>query len=302
MEGLCDFPMRAMLTQVGGFDWCVTEFLRITDRLLPRRSIIERCPEALSQWCTPSGTPVHLQLLGSDPVALAENAALAASLGAPAIDLNFGCPARTVNRHRGGAVLLDEPERIFRILQEVRAAVPTHVPVSAKMRLGVENTDRMLDNARAVEDAGASWLTVHARTKAQGYRPPAHWPLLAEIRSAIRLPIIANGDIWSEEDAQRCRQQSGCEDLMLGRGAVIRPDLARRLKTTSPPLTWRQMLLLQQSFLQSMLPFGNGRVARYKQWLGLLTQSYEEATELFAVVRTVKEVELIEGILTDRLA
>ncbi|HEX4872415.1 MAG TPA: tRNA-dihydrouridine synthase family protein, partial [Nevskiaceae bacterium] len=217
MEGLVDPLLRELLTEVGGLDWCVTEFVRVTTRLLPAAVFHRYAPEAHQGWRTASGVPVHLQLLGSDPACLADNAALAAALGAPVIDLNFGCPAKTVNRSRGGAILLREPELLERIVRAVRAAVPAAVPVTAKMRLGYEHTDLALDCARALESGGAAQLVVHARTKVQGYQPPAHWEWIARIREAVAVTVYANGEIWSVADWQRCRAVSGAADFMLGR-------------------------------------------------------------------------------------
>ena len=161
MEGLADFWVRQALTDVGDYDWCVSEFVRVSGLLLPPRVFYRWCPELKLGARTRAGTPVHLPLLGSEPDCMAENAVRAVALGAPAIDLNFGCPAKTVNRHRGGAVLLDEPEVVHAVTAAVREAVPANVPVSVKMRLGNEDDARALDNARAVVEAGAAWLTVH---------------------------------------------------------------------------------------------------------------------------------------------
>ena len=223
MEGLLDHGLRDILTRVGGVDRCVSEFIRITDQLLPSRSFVRVVPELKHGSRTPAGVPVRPQLLGSDPVCLAENAARLAELAPAGIDLNFGCPAKTVNRHRGGAVLLDEPELIHAIVAAVRRAVPAPIAVSAKMRLGNADDARLLDCAHAIASAGASELAVHARTKAHGYRPPAYWESIAAVREAVRLPVIANGEIWSADDAARCRQVTGCSTLMLGRGMVRRP-------------------------------------------------------------------------------
>lgn len=301
MEGLTDAAMRALLTRVGGYDWCVTEFLRVTDRLLPPRTFLATCPELTTGGCTAAGTPVHLQLLGSEPALLAENAARAAELGAPAIDLNFGCPAKTVNRHRGGAVLLEEPELVHAIVAAVRRAVPATTPVSAKMRLGVTDRARLQDNALGIEAAGASWLTVHARTKADGYRPPAYWDALAALRTSLRLPLIANGEIWSPADAERCRAESGCADLMLGRGAVSRPDLAGRIRGSGPALDWPALLRLQLAFLDSMAEgwTAAGVVGRYKQWLAMLTQGYPEAMALFAQVKRLRHPDEVRRLLAE---
>ena len=140
MEGLADFVLRDVLTRVGGYDGAVTEFVRVSGSLLPPRTFHRICPELGNASCTPAGTPVAVQLLGSDPGCMAENAAQLAGLAPAGIDLNFGCPAPTVNRHGGGAMLLDEPERLFRIAEAVRRVVPLHIPFTAKMRLGVNDT------------------------------------------------------------------------------------------------------------------------------------------------------------------
>lgn len=299
MEGLTDPPMRDVLTQIAPYDWCVTEFIRVTHTVLPRKTFYGTCPELHNGGRTASGTPVHVQLLGSDAEMLAVNAARAAELGAPAIDLNFGCPAKSVNRHCGGAILLEQPEQVYRIVSAVRASVPASIPVSAKMRLGYHDRSRMLDNAQAIASAGASWLTVHARTKAEGYRPPAHWQAIAQIRAAVALPVIANGEIWSPADAEQCRAQSGCEDLMLGRGAITHPDLALRLRDGSRPvMPWPELLQIQRAFIAQYAFSDIAAMARYKQWLGMLSLAHPEAAELFARVKKLRELEAIKACLS----
>jgi tRNA-dihydrouridine synthase C len=231
MEGLLDFTLRDVLTRAGGIHRCVSEFIRITDTLLPPRSFIRTMPELLTGGCTMSGVPVRGQLLGSDPTLLAENAARLAELGSHGVDLNFGCPAKVVNRHGGGSALLDDPEQVHRIVAAVRRAVPAHVPVSAKMRLGFNDDRQAEDNALAIEAAGASEIVVHARTKVDGYRPPAYWERIADLRGVVKLPLVANGEIWTVEDALRAQAASGCTSLMLGRGMVADPGLALAIRT-----------------------------------------------------------------------
>lgn len=300
MEGLTDPLMRDLLTSVGHYDWCVTEFIRITDSLLPAHVFYQFCPELNNGGKTRSGTPVHVQFLGNDANRLAQNAARAAALGAPAIDLNFGCPAKTVNRHRGGAVLLDEPDVIYALVKAVRDAVPAHIPVSAKMRLGYLDENHTLDNARAIESAGASWLTVHARTKSDGYKPPAYWEKLPAVQQAIQIPVIANGEIWTLEQAERCLAVSGCADLMLGRGAVTRPDLVNciRANSTSQQLAWSELLSLQLTFLNAASKTEQGLVGRYKQWLGMLTQGYSEAEQLWQQVKKIRDIDMLRKALS----
>lgn len=293
MEGLTDPIMREVLTHVGDFDWCVTEFIRVTDSVLPEHIYDTYCPELKMGGKTAAGTPVHVQFLGNNPEMLAANAVRAAELGAPAIDLNFGCPAKTVNRHRGGSVLLDEPEVVHLLVKAVRDAVPQHIPVSAKMRLGYMDRHFMLDNAHAIEDAGASWVTVHARTKADGYTPPAFWDQLAPIREALNINVIANGEIWNNQDAKQCLLESGCQDLMLGRGAVTTPDLTLCIRQNHDQalLEWQDLLSLQIRFLNGKFKKEMNMVGRYKQWLGMMSKHYPEAKMLWDQVKRIKEVQ-----------
>lgn len=324
MEGLMDATLRDLITRVGGVERCVSEFIRITDTLLPARVFHRLVPELRQGGRTPAGVPVRVQLLGSDAACLADNAALLATLGPEGVDLNFGCPARTVNRHRGGAALLDEPELIGRIVEAVRRAVPAPLPVSAKMRLGLRDDARARDCAQAIEAAGACELVVHARLQVHGYRPPAYWDRLAALREAVRLPLVANGEIWTVADARRCRAESGCDRLMLGRGAVADPGLAQAIladdaRAQAGPgdapdpaevaavgavgLPWSQVLGLLADFwartTHSLEP--RHRAGRLKQWLQLLRLRHPEAAQAYAELRTENDSRAIALRLFGRL-
>ncbi|MBV1776646.1 tRNA-dihydrouridine synthase [Burkholderiaceae bacterium DAT-1] len=298
MEGLVDAPLRHVLTSMGGIDWCVTEFVRVTSSLLPAKVFHRYAPEAHTDWKTASGVPLRLQLLGSDPQCLAENAARAAELGAPVIDLNFGCPAKGVNQHRGGAVLLKEPDLLYEIVRSVRAAVPAHIPVTSKMRLGYEDTSLALDCARALDTGGSAEIVVHARTKVDGYKPPAHWYWIAHIREVVKSAhVIANGEIWTVEDFQACQKESGCEDVMLGRGLVASPDLALRAKLAAQghlqgAMPWPALLPWLVVFHDEALKLQSveGATGRVKQWLGYMRQQYAEAGALFREIRAIREL------------
>jgi tRNA-dihydrouridine synthase C len=296
MEGLLDFTLRDMLTRVGGIDRCVSEFIRVSGTLLPDRAFIRVLPELKHGGCTPAGVPVRAQLMGSDPVCLAENAAKLAALGPAGIDLNFGCPAKVVNRHRGGAALLDEPELILTLVAAVRRAVPAAMPVSAKMRLGFNCDSRAVDCALAMQAGGAEEIVVHARTKAHGYRPPAYWERIADIRRAVGIRVIANGEIWTVADALRCREISGCDDLMIGRGIVSDPGLA--LAIVSPqraPLAWAALQPLLVLFWQLIRAHiePRARAGRLKQWLNYLRRRYPEAEAAYQAVRTINDPEQV---------
>ncbi|MDZ7937577.1 MAG: tRNA-dihydrouridine synthase [Rhodoferax sp.] len=300
MEGLLDFVLRDILTRVGGVEKCVSEFIRVTNTLLPEKALLRTVPELAHDARTLAGVPVWPQLLGSDTVCLADNAARLAEMGAPGIDLNFGCPAKVVNRHGGGATLLQEPEVLHAILVAVRAAVPAHIPVTAKMRLGFNDDSLALDCARALEAGGAAEIVVHARTKAQGYRPPAYWSRVADVREAVRVPVVVNGEIWNVEDAQAAVAQSGCNALMLGRGIVARPALARSILQTMGSVegnialpgndwSWDEMGPLMHAFWQvaSTRLEQKQQAGRVKQWLNLLRRHYPQAQTAFDEMRTL---------------
>lgn len=274
MEGVTDAPMRAVLGATGAFTFAVSEFLRVSGAVLPRSVIVRDVPELLAGGRTPTGLPVAVQLLGGHPGRLAESAVAAVACGAAAIDLNFGCPANTVNRHDGGATLLKYPERIRDIVAAVRAAVPGHLPVSAKMRLGWERVDDIFRNADMAAEGGASWLTVHARTRVQGYAPPVNWPLVGRVRERLGIPVVANGDIHTLADFRRCRAETGCIHYMLGRGAVADPLLAGRVAADlglpggrtgeAEAIDWPVWL---RRLLDHTPAAGPGAVRRLKQWL-----------------------------------
>ncbi|MGB9088658.1 MAG: tRNA-dihydrouridine synthase [Pseudomonas farsensis] len=304
MEGLVDNILRDVLTRVGGIDWCVTEFIRVCDRLLPESSFDKLAPELRHGARTAAGVPMRVQLLGSDPVCLAENAALACELGAPVIDLNFGCPAKTVNKSRGGAVLLKEPELLHAIVREVRRQVPAHIPVTAKMRLGFDSPDGALDCGIALAEGGAEHLVVHARTKVEGYKPPAHWEWVARVQDVVKVPVFANGEIWTVDDWRRCREVSGAEHIMLGRGLVSRPDLAMQIAAARDgrdytPMSWGEMLPLLREFWRQAQAKLSPRYApgRMKQWVAMLTRGYPEAVPLFAELRREDDCQRISALL-----
>ncbi|MBD1550385.1 tRNA dihydrouridine synthase [Pseudomonas typographi] len=304
MEGLVDDILREVLTEVGGIDWCVTEFIRVSDRALQPPAFLKLAPELARGSRTRAGVPLRVQLLGSDPSLLGESAAAACELGAPVIDLNFGCPAKTVNRSRGGAVLLNEPELLHAIVSSVRRHTPAHVPVTAKMRLGYASPHGALDCARALESGGAKQIVVHARTKLDGYKPPAHWEWVARVQGAVKVPVYANGDIWSVADWQRCRQVCGAHDVMLGRGLVSRPDLARQIAAAEQgvalaPMAWEQALPLLQRFWRLATDKLSPRYApgRLKQWVAMLTRSYPEASTLFEQLRRETDCQRIARLI-----
>lgn len=310
MEGVVDAVVRDLWTRVGGYDYCFTEFIRVTNQLIPDHVFFRECPELEIAFThkkksqTPSGTPVIVQLLGGDADWVVPNAIRAVELGSPGIDLNFGCPAPTVNRHDGGASLLQCPERLFTMISKVRAAIPTELPVSAKMRLGFMDPTLCLDNARAVASAGASHLTVHCRTKKQMYQPPVDWTWMPRIREVVDIPLVVNGDIWSAQDANQCRQISGCTDMMIGRGALGDPWLALKIKGQDQAQPeWPRLLRLLQTFQTECDRIGRTdrpgafTSARVKQMLRYFARDQVDAKAAFERIKVLKDAHEIRKAL-----
>ena len=298
MEGLADVYLRELIANTGSYDLVVSEFVRIVDVLLPKKVFIKQVPELASGATTSNSTPIRVQLLGSNPSALADNAATAIELGSHGVDLNFGCPSKTVNASKGGAVLLKEPETIYSVVNAVRNRIGSEQTLSAKMRLGYEDLSTMWESAHAIADAGATEIVVHARTKSQGYKPPAYWHLVAEFEEKLGIPVIINGEIWSPENAQQALMQARCKSIMIGRGAVRDPFLAKHIKAHSTHLSrWIDIAPLVDQFwneiTSSMSPkYCSGRL---KQWLKFLKEVHPEAELLFQAIR--KETD-VRGITT----
>lgn len=290
MEGVLDSLVRELLTEVNDYDLCITEFLRVVDSRLPVKAFYRLCPELRHGSRTPSGTRVRVQLLGQYPQWLAENAARAVELGSWGVDLNCGCPSKLVNGSGGGATLLKDPELIYQAAKAMRDAVPLSLPVTVKVRLGWDSGERQFEIADAVAQAGASELVVHGRTKEDGYRAERiNWAAIGEIRQRLNIPVIANGEIWDWQSAQDCMAVTGCDAVMIGRGALNVPNLSRVIKYREARMPWAEVVQLLQKYvrLEKQGDTGLYHVARIKQWLGYLRKEYDGASELFSQIRAL---------------
>ncbi|NBI13114.1 tRNA dihydrouridine(16) synthase DusC [[Haemophilus] felis] len=289
MQGVLDPFLRHLLTKVNQYDLCVSEFVRVVDQLLPHKVFYRLCPELMNQGVTQSGTPVRVQLLGQHPDWLAENAQRAIELGSQGIDLNCGCPSKTVNGSCGGASLLKQPELIYQATRALREAVaPAHI-VSVKVRLGWDDVNQAFEIADAVQQGGASEIAVHGRTKMDGYRAERiNWQKIGEIKQKLKIPVIANGEIWNQATAQRCLEMTNADGLMVARGALNIPNLSMVLKHHQEKMPWHEIMSILREYAHTENQFDTGfyHVARIKQWLGYLKNEYEQANCLFELIKT----------------
>ncbi len=278
MEGVTDARMRAWLTRTGFYDYCVTEFIRVSETALSekhfKRTVPELSPQEKNQSMsyTSCGVPVLIQLLGGDPQKLAQTALHAYQAGAIGIDLNFGCPAPTVNRNDGGATLLKYPHRIEAIVRAVRDILPAHVTVSAKLRLGFDDPAAIDENSKRAEQGGAQWITIHGRTKTQGYTRPAYWKPIGKVSQSLSIPVIANGEIWTVDDLKQCQEETQCIHFMIGRGALSNPIAAAQMRTHlgQSPVTVENPIHVPEDLnpkeWANFFEHYGGEAARLKQW------------------------------------
>lgn len=223
MEGLGDVVFRKAMATIGGFDQACTEFLRV-----PLNAHVP----SLAKKYDPTDThpiPQAAQLMGSDPVLMAEMARVIEERGAPRIDLNCGCPSNTVTGRGAGSSLLKDPSHLHKVAKAMVDAVT--IPVTAKLRSGFEDTSLFKENILAAQESGIKFLTLHPRTKMDGYGPPAKWEYIAEAKTLLKIPLVGNGDILTVDDALRMLKQTGCDALMIGRGSVANPFIFHEIKS-----------------------------------------------------------------------
>lgn len=289
MQGVLDPFVRNLLTSVNEYDLCISEFVRVVDQKLPKKAFYRLAPELYQGGLTDSGTPVRVQILGQHPEWLAENAALAIELGSHGVDLNCGCPSKTVNGSNGGASLLKDPDLIYRATKAMREAVPNEQIVSVKVRLGWDSAEQCFEIADAVQQGGANEIIVHGRTKSDGYRAERiNWQAIGEIQKRLTIPVTANGEIWDFESAKNCQKTTACHTLMIGRGALNTPNLSKVVKYNEPKMAWSEVLQLLFKYVQMENQFDTGfyHIARIKQWLRYLYKEYPQAVELFEILKT----------------
>lgn len=222
MTGITDLPFRVLASRLGAA-YVATEMVAAAELARARPDVVRRAAVG-------GGLPLTvIQLVGGDPAAMAEGARMAEAAGADIIDLNFGCPAKEVTGAACGSALMRTPDQAVRIMEAVVQAVSR--PVSVKMRLGWdENSHNAPDLARRAEGLGVAAVTVHGRTRKQFYTGVADWDAVAEVKRAVAIPVIVNGDIITAEQAREALSRSGADALMLGRGVYGRPWLAAHLE------------------------------------------------------------------------
>jgi tRNA-dihydrouridine synthase B len=253
MAGVTDAPFRKLAREFGAGLACT--------EMISSEALVRRHRESFRLmdlgW---DERPVSVQLMGGDPGVMAEAARMAEAAGANIVDINMGCPVPKVVKTSGGSSLLRDPDRASRVAEAVVGAVS--VPVTVKIRLGWDFATRnYLEVATRLEAAGIQGLAVHGRTRSQRYDPSADWMAIAEVKSAVKIPVAGSGDLRTADDAVRRRRESGVDAVMLGRGILgnlwlVRQTVARLTTGESiPPLSWIEQIALVRRHCDLVLEY-----------------------------------------------
>lgn len=299
MEGVGDTCFRKAMASVGGFDEAVRDFIRVP--MKPHVPSLARVYHADEL----APIPLAAQIMGSDPEHMAAMAQELVKRGAPRIDVNCGCPSNTVTGKGAGSSLLKDPNTLHEVAKAVAKSVC--VPVTVKMRSGYEDISLFKENLLAAQESGVRYITLHPRTKVDGYGPPARWDLIAEAKALLKIPVVGNGDILNVTHALEVLRITKCDGLMIGRGSIMNPFVFHEIKAHfaghSYKTQWTDLMRYFEVYLASMaddMPM-KFRVNKLKQLLGfafkgsarllehrqsILTSSYEDPNSLLEYAKT----------------
>jgi tRNA-dihydrouridine synthase B len=299
MEGVTHPAFRALIARRPGIGVVCTEFVRITATGIGERHLREQVVRA-------PGAALSVQVMGNHLEHMAEATAIVAAAGADIVDLNVGCPAPRVVRKGVGSAMLKDPELLRRVVGGMRER--TRGCLSAKIRAGFDDTTGAVAIARLIESAGANFIAVHPRRRADFYQGVADWRIIRAIKSAVSIPVIGNGDVWYAADALRMRAETRCDGVMIGRGALRNPWIFAQIEALlagrTPPQPSGDDVLNHYDELDDML-----RQARVKSTLGMLKEqvrylarSVPDGPELLRQLLRATTAPEMRAVLAARLA
>lgn len=307
MAGISNLPFRLIARSFG----CALAFTE----MISANGIIRKSDRTLEYLRTcADDNPLGAQIFGADPEIMAEAACIVANHGVDLIDINMGCPVKKVIKAGAGAILMKDPDRVSRIIRAVKKAV--RIPVTVKIRSGWSRSSiNAVEIARVAEKSGADAIIVHGRTADQGFGGVADWKVIAEIKKRVNIPVIGNGDIWQPQDAIRMLQETSCDAVLVGRGALGNPWIFKgivqacsgQIKDYLPNLDERQKVikkhwemetkyigvkLANKNFRKHLLWYTKGleNSTRFRQLAGKLRDGENVMNELNEYFRSLEEL------------
>lgn len=227
MAGVTDTVFRRLIRNQGGCGLLMTEFTS-SHGVVSTRTVKKKTRQFRYLYFEPEEHPISCQLFGSDPNVMAEAAKICEDRGFDIVDINFGCPVNKVVKCNGGSGLLRDLPLVEQILRKIRSAIS--IPLTCKFRTGWNDRELVaVQMAKIAEDCGLAAVALHARTREQGYSGRADWSRIAEIKAAVQIPVIGNGDVITPEDAVRMHRETGCDAIMIGRTASYNPWIFRQI-------------------------------------------------------------------------
>ncbi|HYO80597.1 MAG TPA: tRNA dihydrouridine synthase DusB [Bryobacteraceae bacterium] len=301
MAGVTDTIFRRLIRDQGGCGLLMTEFTSshgvVQSRAARRKTFAMR-------YLTfePEEHPISAQLFGSDPNVIAEAARMCEDMGFDFVDINFGCPVNKVVKCNGGSGLLRDLPLVRTILEKVKAGLT--IPLTCKFRAGWNDHELVhVEMARLAEDCGLSAIALHPRTREQGYSGHADWTRIAEVKAAVRIPVIGNGDVVKPEDAVRMVQTTGCDAVMIGRAASYNPWIFRQISeyiatgayfTPAETARYRLMRGYYKLLLDAAEP---DCVGKMKQFATYFTHGVRNGSKLRAAIYSRKDaVEILDAV------
>lgn len=290
MEGVTDRAFRTLVRSLGGCGLAVTEF--VSSEAMTR--------DIQAAWrmaeLDPNERPVSIQIYGRDPERMAQAARHCEALGADIVDINLGCPSKRVTSGCAGSALMREPELATEIFRAVQAAIS--VPMTVKMRLGWDDSSlNAPEIARAAVGEGAQMITVHGRTKTQGYKGHARWEEIRAVRDAIGdIPLLANGDIHDAESARRAMERSGADGVMIGRALMSDPWTMARIAAewrgeTLPDATYEERRDILLDYLDRLDTFDLPMLVRLKKVISYFSKGLPHAATLRAEIQRSRSLD-----------
>ena len=293
MSGVTDLPFRKLVKSFGT-SLVISEMIASRAMIMQTRESLKKCQKDKSHY------PMSVQLAGCDPEVMAEAAKLNEDLGADIIDINFGCPVKKVVNGFAGSALMKDEYLATKIMEKVVKAVK--IPVTMKMRLGwnYENLNSP-SLAKKAEDVGIKMLTVHGRTRCQMYNGSANWELIGNVKDAVKIPVIANGDIKTTEDAKEAIRLSKANGIMVGRACYGKPWLISQInqelknKVSIPTPTIEQQKYIVLDHFNDMIEHYSEKVAipLARKHIGWYSSGLKGSAEFRAKINTMKETETI---------